>query len=163
MKQPDDRKKKASGGETNGGTVYPDFGVVAYCLHETAVAAEYSTSKLVQVVEAGLPVEELEVLRAGLDLPMEQLASRLGISKATLHRRKRTGRLEPGESDRVLRFARLAGKAVEVLETRENARRWLSSPQMGLGGAVPLDYAETELGAREVEDLLGRIEYGVYS
>jgi uncharacterized protein (DUF2384 family) len=39
----------------------------------------------------------------------------------------------------------------------------LRSPQIGLGGAVPLAYAETELGAREVEDLLGRIEYGVYS
>ena len=39
----------------------------------------------------------------------------------------------------------------------------VNSPQVGLGGAVPLDYAETELGAREVEDLLSRIEYGVYS
>jgi putative toxin-antitoxin system antitoxin component (TIGR02293 family) len=144
---------------------YPESGVVAYCLHETAVAAgtEYSTARLVEAVEEGLPVEELEVLRAGLDLPMEKLVSRLGISKATLHRRKRTGRLGPEESDRVLRFARLTGKAVEVLETKENARRWLSSPQAGLGGAVPLDYAETELGAREVEDLLGRIDYGVYS
>ena len=30
-------------------------------------------------------------------------------------------------------------------------------------GAVPLDYAETEIGAREVDNLLGRIEYSVYS
>ena len=55
------------------------------------------------------------------------------------------------------------GRAVEVLESEENARRWLTSPQFGLGGAVPLEYAETEVGAREVEDLLGRIEHGVYS
>ena len=55
------------------------------------------------------------------------------------------------------------GKAVEVMESEENARKWLASPQAGLGGAVPLEYAETEVGAREVEDLLGRIEYGVYS
>jgi putative toxin-antitoxin system antitoxin component (TIGR02293 family) len=146
--------------------IYPDHGVVAYCLHESAgtiASAGYSTSRLVEAIEEGLAVEELEVLRAGLDLPMEKLVSRLGISKATLHRRKRTGRLGPEESDRVLRFARLMGRAVEVFETKENARRWLSSPQAGLGGAVPLDYAETELGAREVEDLLGRIEYGVYS
>jgi len=34
---------------------------------------------------------------------------------------------------------------------------------VGLGGETPLEYAETEVGAREVEDLLGRIEYGVYS
>jgi putative toxin-antitoxin system antitoxin component (TIGR02293 family) len=144
--------------------IYPDHGAVAYCLHESAGAtAEYSTSRLVEAIEEGLAVEELEVLRAGLDLPMEKLVSRLGISKATLHRRKRAGRLGPEESDRVLRFARLMGKAVEVFETKENARQWLASPQAGLGGAVPLDYAETEIGAREVEDLLGRIEYGVYS
>jgi len=49
------------------------------------------------------------------------------------------------------------------MEDEHLARRWLSSPQRGLGGAVPLDYAETEIGAREVEDLLGRIEYGVYA
>jgi putative toxin-antitoxin system antitoxin component (TIGR02293 family) len=63
----------------------------------------------------------------------------------------------------VVRFARLMGKAVTVLESEDNARQWLTSPQFGLGGAVPLDYADTEVGAREVEDLLGRIEYGVYS
>ena len=40
---------------------------------------------------------------------------------------------------------------------------WLRSQQLGLGGEVPLDYAESEVGAREVEDLLGRIEFGVYS
>ena len=50
-----------------------------------------------------------------------------------------------------------------VMESVENGRRWLNSPQVGLGGATPLEYAETEVGAREVEDLLGRIEHGVYS
>jgi putative toxin-antitoxin system antitoxin component (TIGR02293 family) len=88
---------------------------------------------------------------------------KLSISKATLHRRKAGGRLGPAESDGVVRIARLMGKAVEVMESEENARQWLTSPQLGLGGAIPLDYARTEVGAREVEDLLGRIEYGVYS
>ena len=69
----------------------------------------------------------------------------------------------PSRADRLVRFAKLMGKAIEVFDTTENARRWLTSPQIGLGGALPLDYAETEVGAREVEDLLGRIEYGVYS
>jgi putative toxin-antitoxin system antitoxin component (TIGR02293 family) len=115
------------------------------------------------VLRVGLPVQELEDLQASLDVPMEKLFPMLGISKATLHRRKADGRLGPAESDRVVRFARLMGKAIEVMESEENARQWLTSPQFGLGGAVPLDYAETEVGAREVEDLLGRIEYGVYS
>lgn len=108
-------------------------------------------------------MEELEVLRSSLDLPMDRLAPMLGISKATLHRRKAAGRLDPSESDRVVRFARLTGKAIDILESLQSARSWLTSPQFGLGGAIPLEYAETEVGAREVEDLLGRIEYGVFS
>jgi putative toxin-antitoxin system antitoxin component (TIGR02293 family) len=141
-------------------------GVVNYCVHGPAgkiMASDFTPSKLIEVVRLGLPVQELKDLQASLDVPMEKLVPMLGISKATLHRRKAGGRLGPAESDRVVRFARLMGKAVEVLQSEENARQWLTLPQFGLGGAVPLEYAETEVGAREVEDLLGRIEYGVYS
>jgi len=118
---------------------------------------------LIRSLKSGLPIHELDDLRRYLEVPMEQLAPMLGISRATLHRRKVSGRLDAAESDRVLRFARLLGRAGEVMESLEAGRRWLTSRQFGLGGAVPLEYAETEVGAREVEDLLGRIEHGVYS
>src|SRR5262245_3335407 len=141
-------------------------GVVDYCVHGPTGqidASDFTPAKLIALLREGLPVKELDALQAILEVPIEKLGTMLGISKATLHRRKGTGKLDPAESDRVVRFARLMGKAVEVMESEEDARQWLTSPQIGLGGAVPLDYAETELGAREVEDLLGRIEYGVYS
>lgn len=124
----------------------------------------YNTAKLVDMLHQGLPVTELESLQESLDIPMEKLLNVLGISKSTLHRRRKTAqRLDTPESDRVLRFARLMRRAVDVMESHEAARLWLKSPQIGLGGTIPLDYAQTEVGAREVEDLLGRIEYSVYS
>lgn len=122
-----------------------------------------SSAELIHLIQEGLPVHELDALQESLNIPMDKLIPRLGIPKATLHRRKARGRLDPGESDRVLRFARLMGRAVTVFGNEDDARQWLSSPQFGLGGAIPLDYAKTEVGAREVENLLGRIEYGVYS
>ena len=128
-----------------------------------AAAESLTPSKIIESIQNGLPIRELDDLRASLNVEIGKLASMLGISKATLHRRKAQGRLGPAESDRVLRFARLMGKAVTVFGGIEQARLWLNSPQFGLGGAIPLDYAETEPGAREVENLLGRIEYGVYS
>lgn len=140
--------------------------VVGACLRSAPgrpASAGVAAPRLIAALQAGLPVHELEELQSTLDLPIERLAPLLGISRATLHRRKAAGRLDPAESDRVVRFARLMGRAVEVLESEEHARRWLASPQFGLGGAVPLEYAMTEVGAREVEDLLGRIEHGVYS
>ena len=141
-------------------------GVVSYCVHGATgktKAFDLTPTKLIEVLRVGLPVQELMDLQASLGVPMEKLVPKLGISKATLHRRKATGRLDPAESDRVVRFARLLGKTVEVLESEDHARQWLTSPQFGLGGAVPVDYADTEVGAREVVDLLGRIEYGIYS
>ena len=123
----------------------------------------YAPGQLVKIVQDGLKFGELEALRSDLGLPLDQLAEKLGIARATLHRRKQTGRLAPDESDKVVRFARLLRQAEEVFGTGERARQWLSFPQYGLGGAVPLDYARTEVGAREVENLLGCIEYSVYS
>lgn len=141
-------------------------GIVSSHIHGPKSKAGLALRELPAVigaVQAGLPFAEVEALQAGLGLPLDKLAPKLGLSKATLHRRRLEGRLTPAESDRVMRYARLVGRAVEVLEGEETARRWLSRPQYALGGAVPLDYAETEAGAREVENVLGRIEYGVYS
>jgi putative toxin-antitoxin system antitoxin component (TIGR02293 family) len=141
-------------------------GVVNYYVHGASgglMVSGFTPSGLIEVLRGGLPVQELDDLQASLGVSTETLFPILGISKATYHRRKVGGRLDLAESDRVVRFARLMGKAIEVFDSEESARQWLTSPQYGLGGAVPLEYAETEVGAREVEDLLGRIEYGVYS
>ncbi|HEX8311274.1 MAG TPA: antitoxin Xre/MbcA/ParS toxin-binding domain-containing protein [Chthoniobacteraceae bacterium] len=146
-------------------TARPARGVVAHCVHapSKAAARDFTPANLIVALRAGLPVAELLQLQESLGLSMEKLLPMLGMSKATLHRRKASGRLDPLESDRVVRFARLFGRAIEVMEAEDAARHWMGSPQIGLGGAVPLDYARTEVGAREVEDLLGRIDYGVYS
>jgi putative toxin-antitoxin system antitoxin component (TIGR02293 family) len=139
-------------------------GVVRGYIHNFDSQADaLSSGRLIKAITVGLPVKELDFLQEALDVPMEKLAPKVGISLATLHRRKAQGRLQPEESDRVLRFARLFGKAVSIFGNAADAKQWLASPQFGLGGEVPLDYAQTEVGAREVENLLGRIEYGVYS
>ncbi len=136
---------------------------------KAASARQRSASKAVQAanlidrVRQGLPVSELAALQTGLQLPLEQLASKLAISRATLQRRKASGRLSPGESDKLMRFSRLLSHATEVFGDAAKGREWLKTPQRGLGGALPLEYAETEIGAREVENLLGRIDHGVYA
>ncbi len=136
-------------------------GLVA--LHVAANQPNPPPNEVVQTVAAGLDFAELEALREQLDLPMEELISILGLSRATFHRRKASGRLTTTESDKVVRFARLLGHAVHLFGGLEEARQWLKTPQRGLANSVPLAYAQTEVGAREVENLLGRIDYGVYS
>jgi putative toxin-antitoxin system antitoxin component (TIGR02293 family) len=121
------------------------------------------SSDLIRQIQKGLRFSELETLQNSLEMPVEQLAAKLSISRSTLQRRKAAGRLSPDESDKVIRFSRLLEHATNVFGDIDKARAWLKHPQYGLGGAVPLDYAETEIGAREVDNLLGRIDYGVYS
>ncbi len=120
-------------------------------------------AELIRKIQKGLRFTELETLQSTIDLPFEQLAAKLSISRSTLQRRKAAGRLSPDESDKVMRLSRLLEHATKVFGDIEKARAWLKFPQRGLGNAVPLDYAETEVGAREVDDLLGRIEYSVYT
>jgi putative toxin-antitoxin system antitoxin component (TIGR02293 family) len=130
---------------------------------KTVSAKAKHPTELIRRIQKGLSFSELKALQDSIDMPFEQLAAKLSISRSTLQRRKVNGRLSPDESDKVMRFARLLEHATEVFGDIDRARAWLKFPQRGLGGAVPLDYAETEIGAREVDNLLGRIDYGVYS
>ncbi|MCC5790163.1 MAG: DUF2384 domain-containing protein [Opitutales bacterium] len=118
----------------------------------------------VQKVRAGLGFHEFDALAKLLELPVEQLASHLSISRSTLARRRQAGRLAPLESDRLLRYARLWNRARETFGNDPAAARdWLHQPARALEFTSPLTFAETEAGAREVENLLGRIEHGVFS
>jgi putative toxin-antitoxin system antitoxin component (TIGR02293 family) len=120
---------------------------------------------LIDVVEAGLPRLVADRLQQRLDWSDNELAHGLGVSGKTLQRigKDADARLTPAQSDRLFRLARIVGFAEEVFEDGERAHRWLKEPQRGLGNRTPLALLATEAGAREVEDLLGRIEFGVFS
>ena len=121
-------------------------------------------AELVARVEEGFSYRALERLRGNVGLSREALADLVQIKPRTLDRRREGGRLRPEESDRLLRAARVFGGTIALFEgDADAARTWLSSPQRALGGAVPLEMARTEVGAREVESLVGRLEHGVFS
>jgi putative toxin-antitoxin system antitoxin component (TIGR02293 family) len=122
-----------------------------------------SPADVVAMVRRGLPMEEFGALAAWLEISEEELAPLVGISRATLHRRKKTGQLEMPESERIVRIGRLMCRATEVLENEKAAREWLRTPAIAFRGESPLSYLDTEIGAREVENLLGRFEHGVFS
>jgi putative toxin-antitoxin system antitoxin component (TIGR02293 family) len=121
------------------------------------------TGDLIRQLEKGLPFRTLGSLEAASGLPPAEIAGAIGIPERTLARRKAAGRLSPGESERLLRLASLFEKAVQLFEGDvSGAVRWLTSPKRTLGDRTPLAYSRTEVGAREVETLIGRMEYGVF-
>jgi putative toxin-antitoxin system antitoxin component (TIGR02293 family) len=118
---------------------------------------------LIRTVKKGLPISTFEQLQADIGVSAHTIAAVTHVALRTLTRRRKEGRFHVDESERLLRLGLLFTKAQEVLRGRENARVWFTSPKIALGGKSPLAYADTELGAREVEDLLGRLEHGVFS
>ena len=114
-------------------------------------------------IREGLPFTSLEAVMEQFGLKREEVSWALDLPLRTLARRKQERRLSPGESDRLVRVVRIAVQAAEVLGGREEASLWLHAPNRALGGQTPLELLDTDLGSRQVEDVLGRIEHGVFS
>jgi putative toxin-antitoxin system antitoxin component (TIGR02293 family) len=122
------------------------------------------TLQVLERVRSGLPYEALERFQRNVALSLDELAALVQIKPRTLQRRREEGRLSPEESDRLLRATRLFGRALELFEGDAGAARtWLAKPARALGGAAPFEVAASEVGAREVENLIGRLEHGVFS
>jgi putative toxin-antitoxin system antitoxin component (TIGR02293 family) len=118
----------------------------------------------VKIVNAGLLVKALFRLQKTSGLTAERIKQVARISEGSFARRKQAGRLSPEESERLLRVSRVFERATALHEGDvSGARQWLETPIPALGNQRPLDLARTEPGAREVEDLIGRIEYGIVS
>ncbi len=120
-------------------------------------------SELITAVKAGLRTKAFEALAEELGVTEARLASVTGISASTLQRRKKAGSLSAEEGERLLRVARLLATASDLFGDTADAADWMRSVNPSLGNVTPLAYSDTEIGAREVENLLGRIAYGVYS
>src|ERR1700733_14872739 len=119
---------------------------------------------LAELVREGLPVKSLFLLAERLDLRQAEISEKIGIPLRTLTRRAaHQSRLTPAESDRTVRLAQVYSNAAETLGSGDKAAQWLKTPNRALRGGRPLDQLDTDPGVREVEDILGRIAYGVYS
>jgi putative toxin-antitoxin system antitoxin component (TIGR02293 family) len=119
---------------------------------------------LARLVRQGLPASSVAALAQKLDVGKAVLSRTLGIPLRTLTRRvSQRSRLTAAESDRTVRLARVYAVAVEMIGDEKKAAEWLRTPNRALGGETPLDQLDTDAGARSVEDILGRIAYGVYS
>ena len=123
-----------------------------------------TVSRLIREVTRGFSYKTLIAFEANSGLSVQFLAETIGIPERTLARRKAAGRLAPEESERLLRLASIFEKSVELFEGDVPAAvQWLVTPKRALENQSPLKYARTEIGAREVANLIGRLEHGVFS
>ena len=120
--------------------------------------------EIVRKVTRGLAFRALVRFQENTLFSTKDVADLVAISPRTLNRRKAEGRLDPEESDRLLRVTRLFAKVLELFEgDAAAARAWFHTPARALGGERPISLVRTDLGSREVEALIDRLEHGVHT
>lgn len=119
---------------------------------------------LAAIIREGLPPKAADRIAEYYGLSRKQVSELIGVSVRTLERHQKDNKLfNPVQSDRLLRYAHIAARAEEIFEDAQIAKNWLRRPNQALGGEMPLNLLDTETGVNQVEDVLTRIEYGVYS
>ncbi len=116
--------------------------------------------QLREAAKLGLPYASLETVIVKLRLGREEAAAVLRLPQRTIARRKKEQRLQADESDRVLRLARVGAQASATLGSEEKAAQWLRRPNRALGNRAPLELLDNDIGTRQVEEILARIEHG---
>lgn len=116
-------------------------------------------------VRAGLPSRAAFELFRRMQESTEIVVGSLGALAPIVQKAIQSpdSRLSIAESDVVARAATSLALATDVLGSPDKAVRWLQSPNVALGGESPLQVMDTAAGGMEVDAILGRIEYGVYS
>ena len=115
-------------------------------------------------IRHGFPATVVDTLSTSTGLSLRETAELLGLSPSTLTRKKATkALLDPAHSDRAFRVANAFAYAETVFGEADKALRWMHKPNRAMGGAVPVELLDTQLGETRVRQILTRIEWGAYS
>ena len=117
-------------------------------------------------VRQGIAVAEAVGIMQMWSIPVGAFAALLGVSERKWSR-ARAGRgdglLSPVQSDRLLRASQVFDHARAVFDDDQDAVAWFSIPNHALSGETPLSLMDTDAGVRHVDDVLTRIEFGVFA
>jgi len=119
-----------------------------------------SEADLAQVVSRRIPLKALKYVQSAGTLSDGEIQEFIIPARTRRHRAEKKERLTVEQSDRLVRLTRILAIAEDVLGDASKARSWLRQPLGELGGKPPLELARTEAGARVVEQLLARIDWG---
>jgi len=118
-----------------------------------------SWSDLDEMIAAGLPRLALDALVRHVSNPSDSTRMKYRIvPKATY---QRSARLNPAHSQKAERLARVFALAESIWQDEAAARRFMNTPHRELNGRTPVDVAMTEVGARQVEEVIERGRHGL--
>jgi len=111
----------------------------------------------------GISKKELEVLKTRTALDYDKLAKLLSVTRATLINKPSAEKFNSALSERILSLADIYSYGYEVFENEEKFNQWMFRENSALGGKTPYEVCNNQFGREEVKNIIGRIDYGVYS
>ena len=129
-----------------------------------ATGTRSAAEVLADSIRKGLPPSALVAFSKKTRISEETLIRLLTVPERTWRRKLAERKpLTQLQSDRLFRIAQIVARATEVLGDRARAVRWMTEENRALAGARPLELLDTEIGEAQVRDVLGRIDYGLFS
>ncbi|WP_198170221.1 type II RES/Xre toxin-antitoxin system antitoxin [Mucilaginibacter arboris] len=111
----------------------------------------------------GLSKRDLESLKSKTNLDYDKLSTLLSTTRATLINKKGTEHFSVALSERIVSIADIYSYGFEVFEDVTKFNEWVFKPNRALGGKQPFELLDNQFGREEIKNLIGRIDYGVYS
>lgn len=125
--------------------------------------SQLTSFEKMHIVKDGVSKKDLELLKNKTDMDYTMLAKALSVTRATLINKKKGQKFGTGLSEKILGMADLYSYGFEVFEDEARFNQWMSRPNKALGGQSPFDLIDNQFGREEVKNLIGRIDYGIYS
>jgi putative toxin-antitoxin system antitoxin component (TIGR02293 family) len=133
-------------------------------LHQDATPEYHLTSfEKIDMVREGISKKALEHFKQKTGLDYDLLAAILSVARATLINKKGAAKFNPTLSERILALADIYSYGYEVFEDQDRFNEWIFRPNRSLGGQAPYDILDNQYGREEVKNIIGRIDFGVYS
>lgn len=116
----------------------------------------------VRLSREGISMQTLNTMLTMLSVSMKELANMLPVSERQLNRYPATHKLRKDLSSHLLQLVTLFQRGYDVFG-KEKFDRWIRTEVQSLSNQRPIDLLDTPIGIQMVEDLIGQIEYGIYS
>jgi putative toxin-antitoxin system antitoxin component (TIGR02293 family) len=124
----------------------------------------HSEFDIISLSNEGLTKASLDALITNLGISKKAFSENiLDTSVKTLERKKSTDKLDKRTSSHIIEIAKVLEHIFAVFENEERARNWLNTSNSALNNIKPIDLFYLPTGLNMVNDILGRIEEGVYS
>lgn len=125
--------------------------------------SQMTSFEKIGLIREGISKVDFEGFKQKAGLDYDQLAATLAVARATLINKKGTEKFNQTLSEKIVSLADIYSYGYEVFEDIDRFNEWVFRPNRALGGAPPFDLLDNQYGREEVKDLIGRIDYGVYS